>query len=267
MAKICFFINAQKPRTKDLEGELAVEAERLGLRVVGRDEAETVVVLGGDGTILRAVHEFPGRPVLGFNCGGLGYLASVDEKDFVWALEMLAKGRYGISERTMLEVRKDGASFVALNDIVVDREMSGHAAVLDLTVDGKAPTRYMTDGLIVATPTGSTAYSLAAGGPVLMPDSMSFVVTPMIPHALAVRPLVVKDTAKISICSRPRANGRAERLAVYADGERVLALEGDEAIEVAKAGRSARLVELEGYDPYAVLARKLGWPATGGGVR
>ena len=264
MAKICFFINAQKPRTKDLEGNLAVEAQRLGLRVVGRDEAETVVVLGGDGTILRAVHEFPGRSVLGFNCGGLGYLASVDEKDFVWALEMLAKGRYSISERTMLEVCKDGASFVALNDIVLDREMSGHAAVVDLTVDGKTPTRYMSDGLIVATPTGSTAYSLAAGGPVLMPDSQSLVITPVVPHAIAVRPLVVKDTAKISICSRPRANGRAERLAVFADGERVLTLEGDEAIDVVKAGHVAKLIELEGYDPYAVLARKLGWPATGG---
>ena len=262
--KISFSINAQKPRAKALGESLPAEAARTGLEVVPRDAAEAVVVLGGDGTILRAVHEFPGLPVLGFNCGGLGYLASVDEKDFAWALEMLARGRYGISERTMLEVRKDATSFVALNDVVVNREMSGHAAVLDLTVDGKTPTRYMTDGLIVATPTGSTAYSLAAGGPVLMPDSQSFVVTPMIPHALAVRPLVVKDTAKIAVRSRPRANGQAERLGVYADGERVLTLEGDEPIEIVRAAHGAKLIELEGYDPYAVLARKLGWPATGG---
>ena len=260
-------MNAEKPRATSAAAEMSAVAARLGLSVVGDASAEAVVVFGGDGTILRAVREFPALPVLGLNCGGLGYLSSVEEKDFAWALEMLAKGAYRISERSMLSVAKDGARFTALNDVVVNRVMSGHAAALELSVDGKAATRYTCDGLIVATPTGSTAYSLAAGGPVLMPDSGSFVVTPMIPHTLAVRPFVVRDSARIAITSRARANGRAEPLGVYADGEAVFRLDGDETIEIERAPGCARLVELDGYDPYDVLARKLGWLATGGNGR
>ena len=263
MNRIHFYVNQQKPRARQVRDALAVEAARLGLTVVEDGLAEAVVALGGDGTILRAVHEFPGLPVLGLNLGGLGYLSSVEEKDFAWALAMLAKGAYRISERTALAVRKAGGTwFPALNDVVVDRVMSGHAAILDLEVDGKAATRYMADGLIIATPTGSTAYSLAAGGPVLMPDSGSFVVTPMSPHALGVRPLVVKDSAHMRVTSRRRVNGEAERIGVYADGENVFTLDGDEPMEVVRAAQGAKLVELDGYDPYDVLARKLGWSGT-----
>lgn len=259
MKKIRFHVNDQKPQAQPARETLAREAARLGLVVVDDASAEAMVVLGGDGTILRAVHEFPDVPVLGLNLGGLGYLSSVEEKDFVRALGMLVRGDYRISERTMLAVRKDGAWFPALNDVVVDRVMSGHAAILDLEVDGKSATRYLADGLIIASPTGSTAYSLAAGGPVLMPDSGSFVVTPMSPHALGVRPLVVKDSSRITVTSRPRMNGGVEKLGVYADGENVFTLNEDEHMEVARSERGAKLIELNGYDPYDVLARKLGW--------
>ena len=117
----------------------------------------------------------------------------------------------------------------------------------------------MADGLIFATPTGSTAYSLAAGGPVLMPDSDSFVVTPMNPHALGVRPLVVRDSVRFTVTARPRTAGNALKIGVYADGEDVLTLDEGKSVEIARSARSAQLVELEGYDPYEVLARKLGW--------
>lgn len=268
MKRICFYINAQKQGAKDIRNSLAAEAAALGLAVVGPAEAEAVVVLGGDGTILKAVHEFPGVPVLGLNFGGLGYLSSVGREDFPKALGMLAAGEYRIAERTTLAVRKvgtEGPWYVALNDVVVDRVMSGHAAIMDLEIDGAAATRYLADGLILATPTGSTAYSLAAGGPVLMPDSGSFVVTPMSPHALGVRPLVVKDSARFVLTSRRRTNGEAERLGVYADGENVFMLDADEAMEAVRAERGARLIELAGYDPYVVLARKLGWSGTSSG--
>ena len=145
-------------------------------------------------------------------------------------------------------------------------QIAGPTAAFATIVAGIVATSGM-DGLIVATPTGSTAYSLAAGGPVLMPDSGSFVVTPMIPHTLAVRPFVVRDSARIAITSRARANGRAEPLGVYADGEAVFRLDGDETIEIERAPGCARLVELDGYDPYDVLARKLGWLTTGGNGR
>ena len=169
---------------------------------------------------------------------------------------MLADGRYVISERSLLEA--DGR-FSALNDIVITREMSGRSVRLDLEADGRLVTRYMADGLIFATPTGSTAYSLSAGGPVLMPNSNCVVATPLNPHALAVRPLVLSDAVRFKVTARSRAPGNAMRLGVYADGENVMKLDEGDTLEIAKSGKVARLVELEGYDPYGVLARKLGW--------
>ena len=258
--KIRFHVNAGKARALEARDGLVRLAAERGLGVIADGAPDVLVVLGGDGTILRAVREFPGVPVLGFNLGGLGYLSSVGEDDFPRALTMLAEGRYRVSSRTMLAVSKSGeAPRYALNDVVVMREMTGHAAVLDLLFDDRAAVRYMADGLVFATPTGSTAYSLSAGGPVLMPDSNSFVITPMNPHALGVRPIVVRDTTRLAAVSRRLVNGRAERLGVYADGETAFALGGDERIEVAKADRTASLVELEGYDACDVLSRKLGW--------
>lgn len=265
MNRIRFYVNGQKPQAAPTRDALGAKAVRLGLSVVEDDSAEAIVVLGGDGTILRAVREFPGIPVLGFNLGGLGYLSSVEERDFTAALGMLARGRYRISERKALTVRRGDICATALNDVVVNREISGHAAILDLEIDGRLATRYMADGLIVATPTGSTAYSLSSGGPVLAPDSRSFVITPMSPHALGARPLVVNDSARLVVTSRRRINGEEDRLGVYADGAHVFTLGGDEAMEVVRAETGVSLIELEGYDPYVVLARKLGWSGTSSG--
>ena len=254
--RLHFHANGEKPEAAAQQAALSAVAARLGLGVAadGRS-ADVVVALGGDGTLLRAVHEYPGVPVLGFRLGGLGYLASVGERDFADALAALAAGRYRVSERRLLQV----GGRAALNDVVLTREMSGHSARLDLEADGKLVTRYMADGLIFATPTGSTAYSLAAGGPVLMPDSRSFVVTPLNPHALAVRPLVVSDEVSFTVTVRPRTAGNALRVGVYADGENVGVLGDGDRVTVSKSAATAKLVELEGYDPYDVLARKLGW--------
>lgn len=259
--KVAFHVNDAKPRAKAARRELGAAARALGLRVASRGAADVVVALGGDGTILHAVHAFPGVPVLGFNLGGLGYLASVVEKDFGKALRMLSEGRFKVSERSMLEVRKGRRRALALNDVVIVREMTGHAAILEVEADGRRAARYMADGVVVATPTGSTAYSLAAGGPVLMPDTRCLSVTPMNPHALAVRPVVVSDGVLLRVTSRRRVNGRvAEKLGVYADGEAVFMLGGDESAEISKAAELAKLVELAGFDPYEVMGRKLGWP-------
>jgi len=259
--RILFYVNEKKARARQAALELTALARSKGLEVVQSGPADAMVALGGDGTILRAVRSVPNTPVLGFNLGSLGYLATVGESGFDAALSRLAEGRYRISGRSMLEARKAGDTgrALALNEIVVMREMTGHAAVLDLAADGSHATRYTADGLVVATPTGSTAYSLAAGGPVLMPDSRSIAVTPMNPHALGARPLVVGEDVRLSVTSRRRAEGEAEKIGVYADGESVFLLGSDETIEIAKAAEAARFVELEGYNPYEALGRKLGW--------
>ena len=259
--KIRFQVNDGKPAAKAAARRLAVVARKTGLAVVTRGKADAIVALGGDGTILHAVRRFPGVPVLGFNLGGLGYLSSVGERDFEPALAMLAKGAFVISERSMLEVRLPrGRTAAALNDVVIVREMTGHAAEIDLKADGRLAAHYLADGLVIATPTGSTAYSLSAGGPVLMPDSRCFVVTPMNPHALAVRPLVVNDSVVLTATSCRKVNGAAEKTGVYADGLSLCLLGGGESVEIRRSGKTAKLVGLEGYDPYEVLGRKLGWP-------
>jgi len=260
--RLHFHINDHNERAVAAKAQLSEEAKRCGFDVCGvGDGCDFVIALGGDGTILRAVRHHPGIPVLGLNLGSLGYLATVAENDFANAFRALAAGDYKVAERTMLEAVKPstGERAIALNEIVVMREMTGHAAHIDLSADSRSVTRYMADGLVIATPTGSTAYSLAAGGPVLMPDTASLVITPMSPHALSVRPLVVNDNVRLSLTSRRRVNGVAEKLGVYADGEGVFMLGGDETFEVAKASVRAHFVQLPGYDPYAVLSRKLGW--------
>lgn len=265
---VSFYANPHKPAAREAAVRFAETARRHALAVAGDPAAaDVVIVLGGDGTILKAVHLFPDKPLLGFNLGGLGYLSSVGSENVDEAFSLLTAGRFRTGERSMLQARKRGADAPcvrALNDLVVMRELSGHAAILDLDIDGRRATQYMADGLVVATPTGSTAYSLAAGGPVLVGDTASFVVTPMNPHALAVRPAVVSERVRLSVTSRRRVNGSAEKIGVYADGESVFSLDVDETLDIVKAPEGARIVELDGYDPYEVLSRKLGWP---GGTR
>lgn len=263
--KIRFYVNGGKPQAKAARKTLAAEAKRLGLSVITTGAADVVIALGGDGTMLRAVHELPDQPLLGLNLGGLGYLSSVGESEFAKALHMLAQGRYSVSERAMLEVRRGESIATALNEIAVLNGMTGHAAVLDVESAGRAVTRYMADGLVIATPTGSTAYSLAAGGPVLMPDVRALVMTPLNPHALGARPVVVRDTVRLTVTSRRRVNGKVEPVGVYADGEKAFELGADAAVEIRRAAVTAKLVELDGYDPYEVMSRKLGW--SGSNVR
>ena len=203
--------------------------------------------------MLSAVHQYPGVPLLGLNLGSLGYLAYVEESGFEDAIVALAEGRYRISHRTALKV----CGVNALNDVVVSRGVSGHAIRLDFSVDGEHATRFVADGLVVATPTGSTAYSLAAGGPVLMPASQSLVVTPVCPHALSSRPLVLRDTVKMSISADVRGEG--EGAGVFADGRQVCVLAAGETLEIEKSDSTVPLVELDDVNPYEVLTRKLGW--------
>ena len=260
--KIHFAVNSDKPSARDKHIILAAKAASLGLKECMGYDADAIVAIGGDGTIMRAVHEFPGVPVLGLNMGGLGYLARVEEKDFESAIESLASGNFTVAQRAVLSLSKVGVMgpmITALNDVVLAREMSGHAAVLDVSVNGKVMTRYMCDGLIVATPTGSTAYSLSAGGPVVMPGSGVVVVTPMNPHTLGVRPVVLSDQVRLAFTSVERANGRADTIKVYADGELAYEIAGGESVEVVRSGQNALLIELAGYDPYDVMAKKLGW--------
>jgi NAD+ kinase len=165
-----------------------------------------VVVLGGDGTLLAAARAVAkaGIPVLGVNLGSLGFLTEVPLSDLYATLEAVDQNCCGMEARSMLECQllragKCVAQYHALNDVVVNKSSIARLADFDLYINQDFVSNYKADGLIVATPTGSTAYSLAAGGPVLMPSVEGFVITPVSPHALTHRPLVVRDSVEISI--------------------------------------------------------------------
>ncbi len=177
---------------------------------LGEQPAGTVMLCyGGDGTLLEGVHRLGGAPipVMGINAGHLGFLTSAPQAGPEPLLERLAAGRIAVEPRTMLEVRGDfgaeGERQLALNEFAVQRSGAGLIAV-ETDVDGEAVATYRGDGAIVATPTGSTAYSLSAGGPVVAPACACLVIAPLAPHNLTMRPVVIPDTAEVTMRIRTR---------------------------------------------------------------
>ena len=243
------------------------DAKRCGMPELGWDERELVVGLdlllgfGGDGTILRAVDlgSDDGVPVLGVNVGQLGYLTVVEPTDVRMALKRFLSGSYDVEERMRLasEVhRADGsveAMPAALNEVVVERSAPGHSVRLEVALDGAPFTSYVTDGLIVATPTGSTAYAFSVRGPIVAPRHRAILLTPVSPHMLFDRSLVLEPDTEV----RLRVEGpRAAQVAVDGRGI-VVASEGDTVVCTA-ARAAARLVIFGRRDFHRVLRSKFG---------
>jgi NAD+ kinase len=190
-----------------------------GLEAMAREEiakhpVRFVVLLGGDGTLLSAARVLARSdiPVIGVNLGSLGFLTEVTVKELFAAMDAADKGKASIEERAMLDCRieRDGATLVsydALNEIVVGKNTLSRLNSFEVNVDGVFVSNYKADGLIISTPTGSTAYSLAAGGPILTPAVEAFVITPVSPHSLTHRPLVVRDTVEIVIVVKAAKEG------------------------------------------------------------
>ena len=222
--------------------------------------AQGVISLGGDGSFLAAAHAVAATelPLIGLNIGRLGYLTAVNEEGFGPLLQALAQGRYAVEARTALAAGIAGTSRFpdALNDVVVSRSESGHAIALLLELDGFPVARYLCDGLILATPTGSTAYSLSVGGPVVSPAAKALVISVIAPHALSARPLVIPDGTRV-VVRVEEAEGAQAR--IYADGVAVASLAPGAALEASASPRPVRLLLPEDHNPYAPLALKLGW--------
>ncbi len=224
------------------------------------EDVDLWVGLGGDGTLLDMVAQVGrgGVPVLGINLGRLGFLSSVRIEDLDGALAALKTGRYAVQERSLLEVTDHhevlGAVNFALNEVSISKRDSASMVALHVHLDNDFLNTYWADGLIVATPTGSTAYSLSCGGPILHPTSNALVINPISPHNLNVRPYVIPDHFTI----RVRLEARADKCLLNLDA-RSVAVDGDATITIRRAPFDLKLVQLEGQDPLDTLRNKLNW--------
>ncbi len=238
-----------------------------GYEVVAREklaekQPEFVIVLGGDGTMLAAARAVAqaGIPILGVNLGALGFLTEVSVEELYPTLEALVANRCTVDSRSMLHCHLMRGServvhYDAMNDVVVAKSAIAHIIEFEVTVDEQLVTNYKADGIIVSTPTGSTAYSLAAGGPIVSPGVTAFVITPISPHSLTNRPLVVRDDREIVILVK--SVGEEAYLSIDGQiGEPVL--DGDR-ITCKKSARNVRLLKLVKRTFFDVLRTKLSW--------
>jgi NAD+ kinase len=228
------------------------------------EKIELLIVLGGDGTLLSGARAMKGKrvPILAANLGGLGFLSSVTLEELYPALEGVLSGNYKTSERLTLEaeIHRGGRPLEhqnALNDAVITKTALARMLEFDLHIDGAHVTRYRADGLIVATPTGSTAYSLAAGGPIVDPHLRAFVITPICPHMLANRPLVIPDTSVVEI----HVADADEAVHLTLDGQVGFQLEPKDRVVVRRSADHVLLVQSPHKTYFEILRSKLRWGA------
>lgn len=237
-----------------------------GSTVMARSELATrspylALVLGGDGTLLSAARAVAkaGTLILGVNLGTLGFLTELPLADLYPALDAVAKGEYVVESRAMLTCslvrgKEVVATHQALNDVVVSKSAIARLNYFELFVDAEFVSSYKADGLIVATPTGSTAYSLGAGGPILKPDVNAFVITPVSPHGLTHRPVVVRDTVEIEV----RVKTGEEEAYLSLDGQVGMPVRDGDIVRCVKSEHAARLLRFQ-KTFFEVLATKLKW--------
>lgn len=225
------------------------------------EQCDLLLVMGGDGSILRALHRSGGhiRPIFGINIGSLGFLTCLGSDEYLRAVESVVTGNYTLSSRSLLDVEISGTEGViplerALNDVTVSRGERSQLVKLQTSVDGAQLTEYHADGLIVATPTGSTAYSLAAGGPILMPDSGSLVITPICPHVLSNRSLVISDKSEVVISSAGN-----QHIFVTIDGRTPHALEPSQKVILRLSSQTLPLAMMPESTFPDILRHKLKW--------
>lgn len=221
---------------------------------------DVVISIGGDGTFLRTVQSmaFRGIPIMGVNAGHLGYLTTVDISQAIDAMKCLCKGEYDVEERTMLQLMLPAGHTLsrpfALNEVSILRKDTSSTIQVDVSLDEVALTTFKGDGLILSTPTGSTAYNLSVGGPIVHPLSPCFVLAPVSPHALTMRPVVYGDSSILRVTARSRASV----FQVSVDGE-TFDLPSGTTMRIAKAPFTTRVIMLKGQRFARVLRHKLMW--------
>ncbi|MDD5259010.1 MAG: NAD(+)/NADH kinase [bacterium] len=267
--KIWLAFNPNKEKAKLAVKKLQKYFSRKKIKVINGQqpknilgEDDLVVALGGDGTLLRVARAIAGCnvPVLGVNLGGLGFLTEVTWQEVYKTLDRILQGDITVEERMMLQAevwrgKKKLGSYLALNDVVVNSSREARVVSLDLAIDNKPVANYIADGLIVATPTGSTAYTLSAGGPIVYPDMDLIIVAPICPHMLTLRPLIVAAEKNIAITMK--TNHQIGNVTM--DGQIAVPVKLNDVIVVKKAAEKFLLITSPYKNYFEVLRTKLKW--------
>ncbi|AOS46319.1 putative inorganic polyphosphate/ATP-NAD kinase [Lacunisphaera limnophila] len=267
--RLAFVVNTEKPGAAQLARELIAIARTVGVRRIKSRPAHKLprgyfkgsdagCIIGGDGTLLGAVTEAAtaGVPLIGVNQGSLGYLTSFSPEEARACFGEVLLGQYRVAPRTLLECRTaPRRRDLALNDVLIKAEVNSQLVRLEVRADGELVTDYLCDGLVLSTPTGSTAYNLSAGGPILHPAAGVIAMTPICPHTLSNRTIVFNDGVKLSI----RNCSPDSRLLVALDGQRNRSVVHGSSVEVTIAKRHLGLVQRRDYRHFSVMRAKLKW--------
>lgn len=276
MEKFYILANAQKDENLQITEEIEHYLEQNGKQVTIDTsevvcsqnipkETECILVLGGDGTLIRAAREVLHTkiPLLGVNLGTLGYLTEVEKTQLLPALDKLMKDDYIIEERMMLKGStpphaQDALESLAFNDVVITRSGKLRIVEYKIYVNGEYLHTYKADGIIVATPTGSTGYNLSAGGPIVKPAASSIVITPICPHALNTRSIVLAGEDHVMVEIGPGRKFHNEQADVVFDADTAFSLCSGQAVHICKADTSVRMIKLSNISFLEALRRKLG---------
>jgi NAD+ kinase len=225
-------------------------------------DVEMIIVLGGDGTLLSVARQVWNKniPILGVNLGGLGFLTEITMDELYRVLERVIQDDFEINEREVLNaavIRRGEriAEFTVLNDAVINKGALARIIDLETTVNGEYLSTFRSDGLIISTPTGSTAYNLSAGGPIVYPSLHTIIITPICPHTLTIRPIIIPDDVKI----RALLKSRSEEVLLTLDGQQGFTLEFEDVVEVGKAEGHILLIKSPYRHYFELLREKLKW--------
>ncbi|MBI2511269.1 MAG: NAD(+)/NADH kinase [Opitutae bacterium] len=268
LRRIAFVVNPDRPGAAELGAELEAIAGKAAVRRTELNQGrklprgyfkgcDAVCVIGGDGTLLGVVRAAmrEGIPIIGVNRGSLGFLTTYSAEEARAHFPAILKGDYRIARRTLVDCRAGpGHHDTALNDVLIKNEVNSRLVRLEVFADDELVTDYLCDGIIFSTPTGSTAYNLAAGGPIMHPAAQTIAMTPICPHTLSNRTIIFRDRVKLRIVNRTEG----ARLLVAMDGQRNSLVTGG-SIDISLASRRISLVQPRSYSHFSVMRSKLKW--------
>ena len=224
-----------------------------------KDNSDVIICIGGDGSIISTLRKFvkTNLPVLGLHIGGLGFLAECNKDSYKDRINNIIEKKYYVENRMLIEVESDSKKFHSINEVVLNRGKLGRTIKINVSIDNKYVNTYESDGLIFSTPTGSTAYSLSAGGPIVSPELELIIITPICPHTLSMRPLIVPSNEEV--CISFDKDSKDYLLSLNIDGQIQEMVEGDSKVVIKKSQYVSKIIKFTNHDYYKTLRSKMNW--------